>query len=120
MVSIGDPQGIATIVDNDICIAGTTAPELNSDVPNAFCDVNGQDLDEYTITPPPPGTTLNWTINPDDVLDQSSWVESFIDSDFPGTYYGFFYDPVQNCASPVLEVSLEFNTTPATCKYYRC
>ncbi len=112
-VSIGDPQGIGTIIDDDICTAGTTAPVIDTNVPTSFCDVPGQDLDEYTITEPPTGTTLNWTINSDHVLDQSSWVESFIDSDFPGTYYGFFYDPVQIIV-PVLfsKLSLEFNTTP--------
>ncbi len=37
---------------------------------------------------------------------------SVISSDFPGTYYGFFWDAANNCASPTLEITLEFNTTP--------
>ena len=29
-----------------------------------------------------------------------------------GTYYGFFYDSVNNCASPILSITLTLNTTP--------
>jgi gliding motility-associated-like protein/uncharacterized repeat protein (TIGR01451 family) len=113
LVSIGDPQGIATIVDNDICNAGTMAPEMDANVPTAFCDTAGQELDEYTNTPPPAGTVLTWTKDLDNILDPATHLDSsFVPSGFPGTYYGFFWDTTNNCASPTLEVSLVFNTTP--------
>jgi gliding motility-associated-like protein len=113
LVSIGDPQGIATIVDNEVCDAGTTAPVLDPVVPTTFCDATSQDLNDYTNTPAPAGTVLTWTTDLDNILDPNTHLlSSVVSSDFPGTYYGFFYDVDDNCASPVLEITLEFNTTP--------
>jgi gliding motility-associated-like protein len=112
-VSIGDAQGVATIIDDDICIAGASAPVLDPAIPTAFCDVSGQELNDYTNTTPPAGTTLKWTADLTTIQDPGTHLpNTFISADFPGTYYGFFFDPAQNCASPVLEVTLEFNTTP--------
>jgi gliding motility-associated-like protein/uncharacterized repeat protein (TIGR01451 family) len=56
---------------------------------------------------------LTWTTDLDNILDPNTHLlSSVVSSDFPGTYYGFFYDVDDNCASPVLEITLEFNTTP--------
>ncbi|NER09470.1 Calx-beta domain-containing protein [Muriicola jejuensis] len=113
LVTIGDSQGVATILDDDACPAGSSAPVLDPTVPTAFCDVTSQDLDEYTNTPPPAGTELRWTTDPASILDPDTHLfSSLISSDFPGTYYGFFWDDANNCASPTLDVTLEFNTTP--------
>ncbi|NNE02677.1 MAG: T9SS type B sorting domain-containing protein, partial [Eudoraea sp.] len=113
LVSIGDAQGVATIVDDEVCDAGTTAPVLDPDVPTAFCDATSQDLNDYTNTPAPAGTALTWTTDLANILDPNTHLlSSVVSSDFPGTYYGFFFDVDDNCASPVLEVTLEFNTTP--------
>ncbi len=113
LASIGDPQGIATIEDNDVCSVGTTAPELDVNVPTSFCDAAGQELNDYVSNTAPDGTSLKWTTDLDNIQDPDTHlVNTFVSSEFPGTYYGFFFDPVLNCASPVLEVSLEFNSTP--------
>ncbi|NNC61821.1 MAG: T9SS type B sorting domain-containing protein, partial [Eudoraea sp.] len=114
LVSIGDPQGVATIVDTDICPAGSEPPLIDPTVPTAFCDATEQDLDEYTNTPAPPGTELRWTADLDGILNPDTHLlSSVISSDFPGTYYGFFWDVANNCSSSTLEITLEFNTTPA-------
>ena len=113
LTSIGDPQGIATIEDNDVCSVGTLVPELDTNVPTSFCDVAGQELNDYVSNTAPDGTSLKWTTDLDNIQDPDTHlVNSFVTSEFPGTYYGFFFDPVQNCASPVLEISLVFNSTP--------
>ena len=59
LVSIGDPQGIATIIDDDICPAGETAPVIDPAEPTAFCDVTERDLDVYTNSTPPAGSELS-------------------------------------------------------------
>ena len=113
LVGIGDPQGIATITDNDICPAGNQAPVIDPAVPTSFCDATSQDLDEYTNSTPPAGSELRWTVDLETILDPDTHlISSVISSDFPGTYYGFFWDAANNCASPTLEITLEFNTTP--------
>ena len=112
LVGIGDPQGIATITDNDICPAGNQAPVIDPAIPTSFCDATSQDLDEYTNSTPPAGSELRWTVDLETIFDPSTHISSIISSDFPGTYYGFFWDAANNCASPTLEVTLEFNTTP--------
>ncbi len=113
LVGISDDTGKATIVDDDICLAGNNAPGLDPTVDTIFCDKMEQDLDSYTNSTPPAGTTLTWTTNNLDLLDTASHLsKSVVDSDFPGTYSGFFYDAANNCASPALEVTLEFNSSP--------
>ena len=113
LVNIGDSQGVATIIDNDICPAGNQAPVIDPAVPTSFCDATSQDLDEYTNSTPQAGSELRWTVDLETILDPDTHLlSSVVSSDFPGTYYGFFWDAANNCASPVLEVTLEFNTTP--------
>jgi gliding motility-associated-like protein/uncharacterized repeat protein (TIGR01451 family) len=85
------------------------APVLDTSVPTAFCDIIAQDLNEYTNSVPPAGTALTWSTNPDPTVANA---HIFSDVDAPGTYYGFFYDAVDNCGSPVLTVNLTINTTP--------
>lgn len=113
LVGISDDTGIGTIVDDDPCPAGDVAPVLDMSVATVLCDAESQDLDAYTNSVPPAGTKLTWTTNNLDLLDTASHLDdSVVDSDFPGTYYGFFYDTGNNCASPSMEVTLEFNSSP--------
>ncbi len=114
LVGITDDTGIGTIVDDEVCPAGINAPVLDSDVESVFCNTASQDLNNYTNSTPPSGTTLKWTTNNLDLLDTNAHLDdSVVSSDFPGTYYGFFYDSTNNCASPALEVTLDFNTSPS-------
>ncbi|ALM08938.1 hypothetical protein SB49_14885 [Sediminicola sp. YIK13] len=113
LVGITDDTGIGTIVDDEVCPAGFNAPVLDSDVESVFCNVASQDLNNYTNSTPPSGTILKWTTNNLDLLDTNAHLDdSVVSSDFPGTYYGFFYDAANNCTSPALEITLEFNSSP--------
>jgi gliding motility-associated-like protein/uncharacterized repeat protein (TIGR01451 family) len=113
LVGISDDKGQGSIVDDEVCPAGDTAPDPDSSVDNVLCDAVEQDLDAYTNSSPPTGTELTWTTNNLDLLDTDSYLDdSVVPSDFPGTYYGFFYDAANNCASPALEVTLEFSSSP--------
>ncbi len=104
------PQNMATVTITDsYCLAGNIAPVLDASVPTAFCGIISQDLNEYTNSVPPAGTALTWSTNRDPSITNA---HIFSDVDAPGTYYGFFYDAVDNCGSPVLTVNLTINETP--------
>ena len=85
------------------------APVLDTSVPTAFCDLIAQDLNDYTNSVPPSGTTLVWSTNSDPSVTNAH-INSNVDA--PGTYYGSFYDASNNCGSPVLKVDLTINTSP--------
>jgi len=94
------------------CEAGNVAPALNSDVPTAFCaDEALIPLDSYTESTPPTGTALTWSVNPDPLVSDG-WVAGD-QIPTPGTYYGFFYDSANTCASPTLEITLAQNARPS-------
>ncbi|SHJ79019.1 conserved repeat domain-containing protein/gliding motility-associated C-terminal domain-containing protein, partial [Arenibacter nanhaiticus] len=113
LVSIGDGEGLGTILDDETCPAGPIAPVLNTEVATVFCDVPNQDLNAYTNSVPPAGTVLTWSTDIIDLTDEANHLgSSIVDSEFPGTYYGFFYDAVNGCASPALEITLDFKNSP--------
>ncbi len=101
-----------SVIDCDPCLAGNLPPVLNSLTPTVFCDGISQNLNNYTITSPPPGTTLRWSTNPDPLVLTAHRTAAQIANPALGTYYGFFYDAVNTCASPTLEVTLTLNRTP--------
>jgi gliding motility-associated-like protein/uncharacterized repeat protein (TIGR01451 family) len=110
--SIVDATGIGTLLNDDFppnCDAGNTPPAPTG-IPTLFCDVINQDLNEYTDSTPPAGTTLTWSANPDP-LETNAHINNTVVS-IPGTYYGFFYDAANTCASPLLEITLVLNQTP--------
>ena len=111
-IPITDNQGIGTIIDNDFCDAGANAPVLNADVPTTFCDDITQSLNDYTSSTAPVGTVLTWSVNSDPLDDAGHLTPAQLANPLPGTYYGFFYDAANVCASPVLTVTLILNTTP--------
>ncbi|TDQ32248.1 T9SS type B sorting domain-containing protein [Zeaxanthinibacter enoshimensis] len=102
-----------TVIDcTPPCDAGNTAPVRDADVADVFCDVITTGLDDYTNSNPPSGTTLTWSANPDPLIVANHLTQAQVDNPSPGTYYGFFYDATNSCASPTLEVTLTVNTTP--------
>lgn len=96
------------------CNAGNNPPVLNTDVSTNFCVDQGtfinQDLSEYTSSIPPGGTTLIWSRS-NDYTRTDVYLDNTVVSQ-QGTYYAFFLDEVNNCASPVLSVSLIVKTKP--------
>ena len=108
--TLGTSTAIGTINNDDSC--PSSAPVLNGAVPTEFCDSSGQDLDAYTNTPAPPNSVLTWSTN-SNPLNIGAHLASSVVS-VSDRYYGFFYDALNSCASPVLQIDLEFNTTPLT------
>jgi gliding motility-associated-like protein/uncharacterized repeat protein (TIGR01451 family) len=104
-------RAINTIGDDDTCAAGNSAPTFVDGSVVDFCDAFVQDLDDYTITPIPPGSDLRWSANAD-ISDSSTYLLTSTVSS-PNTYFGFFYDVLNDCTSPALSVTLTQNITPS-------
>ncbi len=114
-ISIIDPQGIATIEDDDNCLA---APILDTDVSTLYCvtsatSVIAANLYDYTNTEAPGVSVLTWSpdSNPLNIgshlsLDEAQKIPT------PASYYGFFYDVANNCASETIEVQIVRNIIP--------
>ena len=92
------------------CNAGTSAPALNGATPTTFCGSINQNLDAYTSSAAPSGATLTWSTNADPLVTANHLGSSTVTS--AGTYYGFFYDSANSCASPILTVTLSEQTPP--------
>jgi len=102
---------VVNVIVCDPCEAGNVAPVLSPDIPTNFCTGDTLlPLDSYTESIAPTGAVLTWSTNPDPLVTTSHFPGDQIPS--PGTYYGFFYDAVNTCASPTLEITLVRNATP--------
>ena len=101
------------------CNAGNSAPGSNVDL--EFCDANGDgfindddpsgvDLNVYATIGAPAGTVLTWSTS-----DDYTETDAFLNAPNvvePGRYFGFFYDESNDCASPVMEITLVRNSVP--------
>ncbi len=109
----GGGTAIGTIINDDNCDAGTTAPVINSGVPTIFCDDITTSLNDYTSSTPPPGTTLRWSSIPNPTTVNDLLPAGTVANPNAGSYYGVFWDAIKTCASPSLEVTLVINDTPS-------
>ncbi len=103
-----------TVDDCDPCVAGNTAPVLDPGTPTIACDVFTASFNDYTNSVPPPGTVLTWSTD-SDAENTNAHLTTTQANNPPtlgGTYYGFFYDAVNTCASPTLQVDIVLNVTP--------
>ncbi|WP_338193282.1 gliding motility-associated C-terminal domain-containing protein [Flagellimonas marinaquae] len=94
----------------ETCFAGTTAPIFNG-AGTAFCDAFNQDLDLYISNAAPAGAELRWSTNAN-IAAGGYLVSSVVST--PDTYYGFFYDPINDCFTNATQVVLTQSTTPTT------
>lgn len=94
----------------DPCTAGNTAPVLNSTTPTNFCDVIDVGLNDYTTSNT---ANIRWSTNSDTSVESSHLTPTAVNNPpGSGTYYGFFWDDVNNCASPSLTRTITLSTTP--------
>ncbi|MEO1486018.1 MAG: Calx-beta domain-containing protein [Bacteroidota bacterium] len=108
-VDISD-DAVVTIGADDFCNAGGVAPALNTALPVDFCDVIDVDLNDYVTNTAPPGSELVWSSSPD-----PTQTDAFINDTrviAAAAYFGFFYDEVNDCSSPVLTITLNRIITP--------
>ena len=102
------------VEDCDPCTAGNTAPALNAGVPTVFCGVIDRSLSEYTNSAAPAGSVLTWSTDSDPTNENAhlSGTQVTNPPTVGGTFYAFFYDTVNNCGSPVLQINLVINEMP--------
>ncbi|UJH68323.1 Calx-beta domain-containing protein [Allomuricauda sp. SCSIO 65647] len=112
-VTFSDDTGLGVIQDDDSCAAGSDAPVLDADEPTSFCDTFIKELDDYVVSILPTDAELRWSTDPDPSNTGAHLANSVV-TDAPDTYYGFYWDNVNDCASPTLSVTLVLNTTPST------
>ena len=110
-VTITNGIATGTIQNDDACLAGTQAPLLDTSEPTEFCDAFSVNLNDYTTSVTPSGSQLKWSLQNTDLEDEANHLVSNAVS-AGGTYYGFFYDDVNDCLSPILEVTITASTTP--------
>ncbi len=104
-----------TIQDDDNCVA---APTLDTTVSNIYCveeagDDFSANLFDFTNSTAPAGTVLTWSrvSNPLNTNSHLTTAEAQ-DVDLPASYYGFFYDETNDCASGTIEVQIVRNVLP--------
>ncbi len=103
-VNIDVPITVTSCVN---CDAGDDAPDLDGTTPTEFCDNITVSLNDYTSSTPPTGLELKWSTNSDATVVSDHLTNSEINNvDSEGTYYGFFWDDTNSCASPTLEVEI--------------
>ncbi len=110
-ITIVDNRGIATITDDDNC---APAPILNSDISTFFCGIIDVSLNDYISSLPPSGMEIRWSLN-STPLDENAHLTDAEVANPPqnnGTYYGFFFDDINKCASSTVSVELTLNPIP--------
>lgn len=110
LATIFDNTATVTILDNDTCAAGGAAPTLDVAAITNFCDTISQDLDAYVTNNAPTNSELLWSTNSDPLVSGDRLTGSI--ATVADTYYGFFFDTLNNCASPTISVTLTLSTTP--------
>ncbi|RUA15467.1 MAG: hypothetical protein DSY83_07530 [Flavobacteriia bacterium] len=100
----GTGSAATDTVTKETCFSGTMAPTLDNSLPTAFCNSFSQDLDDYVSNTPPTGSVLQWSTNPNTTVTGDYLGSSTVSA--TGTYYGFFYDAVNDCASNVLQITI--------------
>ena len=113
LVTFTDNLGTVTILNDDSCAAGTVSPVLDATQNTNFCDAFSKDLDEYSQTTAPAGSELRWSTQNTDLENEINHLPSSVVVG-TGTYYGFFFDPLNDCASPSLEITLTQSTSPSS------
>lgn len=113
LVDVTKGTGVITITNDDFCLAGNQAPVINNAEPTSFCDGFSKNLDDYTTSATPAGAELKWSDQNTDLDDENNHLITSVVI-VAGTYYGFYYDSVNQCVSPTLGVVITASTTPSS------
>ena len=90
--------------DTTVCNAGGVAPIRDTSLPTVFCGDFEIDLNDYVTNIAPVGSELTWSTNPDPNDTEAHRNSSVVRS--AAQYFGFFYDEVNACASPLVTITL--------------
>ncbi len=97
--------------DCDPCTA-IDAPVLNSNQ-TIFCGPipDSVELNDYAPNTGPNNNPLKWSSSQTNPIDNIV-ANAVVQNPIPGTYYGFYHDVANDCASPVVALTLTSNTVP--------
>jgi gliding motility-associated-like protein len=102
----------------DPCVAGNLAPVLNTSEETDFCGPITRGLNDYVTggtSSAPAGTTLKWATTSmltRPVLEENFIADAQVVNPLSGTYFGYYFDALNECASPSLEVNLIAKIVP--------
>ncbi len=101
-----------TVTDCDPCTAGNVAPVLNSN-PTIFCGPipDNVTLNDYAPNTGPSNNPLKWSSSQTDPITNIVQ-NAVVQNPQSGTYYGFYHDETNDCASPVVALTLESKLVP--------
>jgi uncharacterized repeat protein (TIGR01451 family) len=106
-----------TVTNCDPCIAGNVAPSLNVTKTTDFCGPISNTLDEYVTGgtgSAPNGTVLKWATSQLErpVVESDFVSDNLVMNPLPGGYLGYYFDAVNGCVSPPLEITLNSKIIP--------
>ena len=111
----GDPGRSVVLVDGlRLSLEGyATPPELTVGMNSGeiFCDSFSVDLDSYVTSSGPAGSILTWSTDPNPLNTGGHLTNTIVNT--PGSYYVFYYNPVDLCASPAESLELAISDLAA-------
>ena len=110
-------EATITVTDCTNCNAGTSAPELAPNAPETnYCSNNNEqvslNLDDFTNSTPPANTELRWSTLSNVLNENAHLASSSINISAGATYYGFFWDDANSCASEALVITIGIRELP--------
>ncbi len=106
----GDPGRSVILVDGlRLSLEGYAIPPtldpISINTPRIFCDPTSVDLEDYITPNGPGGSVLTWSTDVDPLVVSAHLSNTVVN--VPGTYYAFYYNSADNCASPAVQLDLE-------------
>ncbi|MFK5880410.1 MAG: hypothetical protein QM478_13050, partial [Flavobacteriaceae bacterium] len=106
----GNPGRSVILVDGlRLSLEGYATPPvlepIGVNTPRVFCDPTTVDLDDYITPNGPGGSVLTWSTNVDPLFVGDHLSDTNVS--VPGTYYAFYYNSADNCASPAAMLELK-------------
>jgi len=106
----GNPGRSVILVDGlRLSLEGYATPPvlepIGVNTPRVFCDPTTVDLDDYITPNGPGGSVLTWSTNVDPLFVGDHLSNTIVS--VPGTYYAFYFNSADNCASPAAMLELK-------------
>ncbi|MBU2974280.1 gliding motility-associated C-terminal domain-containing protein [Zobellia sp. B3R18] len=108
---VNESKSVTIKVEDCNNCAAKVAPSLDTSVQRTFCDDITTSLNDYILGTPPAGTVLRWALDPEKLVE-SPVPANRINDPQQGVYYAYYYDEVEECPGPSLEVPLTQSETP--------
>ena len=103
----GDPGRSVVLVDGlRLSLEGYAVPPTLTTNSQIFCDPTSVDLNDYVVSSGPAGSVLTWSTNVDPLVTADHLANTNVSIPTGGTFYAFYYNPVDLCSSPAAQLDL--------------